>query len=38
MEHYERLLEEKRKKERIMKIALLAIEAKIESKTHISLS
>jgi len=38
MEHYKLLLREKRKKERIMKIALPAIEAKFESETYISLS
>ena len=38
MEYYEQLLEEKRKKERIMKIALLATEAKIELKSCKTLS
>jgi len=38
MEYYELLLEEKGKKERIMKIALLATEAKFGTKSHKTLS
>ena len=38
MEHYKLLMEEKRKKESRVKLALLATEAKIKTKTHISLS